>query len=432
MAAIRLPGSANMAESNFTPPTNGAQSAGRHNHRAPPSDESYEHEDLTIQNPKDAHSSDQMGRTFSARARDQSENKSNYLIRKPVPSSTEELLESTMPRGLPSNPDPKAMPEIQVSSPPPGVSPSPARSQTTRSGSANDSRRDWASDRSPLQKLEVTLTGISKEEKRARVQEAEIKARERIARKKAQQEKAALAVADAHAPSLEAGKSNGRDDIPSDHGMRNGHADVSSQRKSGNTAVRHSRTDSRNPQCPAVRRPEDARLAQVQAAIPPSAQMGNVPKRPVTVTGPAQAGAGPKITHSRSMSQAGPQPTQAPSALKAERINDLSLAPLAPQDSSESQSKPKNVSFDVPPSTPPPIFEWRGAQPAQLRASDFDFQTLDINRSKAWWEGGDNKDRRKSRALPKNYRTPAQKLTGKKCPGLPNYHVCQCPVERTR
>ncbi|KAL2444515.1 hypothetical protein ABEF95_016960 [Exophiala dermatitidis] len=43
------------------------------------------------------------------------------------------------------------------------------------------SRRDWASDRSPLQKLEVTLTDISKEEKRARVQEAEMLLRERDA-----------------------------------------------------------------------------------------------------------------------------------------------------------------------------------------------------------------------------------------------------------
>ena len=38
----------------------------------------------------------------------------------------------------------------------------------------DDQRRDWAADRSPLQKLEVTLNDISKEEKRARVQEAEL------------------------------------------------------------------------------------------------------------------------------------------------------------------------------------------------------------------------------------------------------------------
>ncbi|KAI1618220.1 hypothetical protein EDD36DRAFT_402152 [Exophiala viscosa] len=41
--------------------------------------------------------------------------------------------------------------------------------------------RDWAPDRSPLQKLEVTLNDISKEEKRARVQEAEMLLRERNA-----------------------------------------------------------------------------------------------------------------------------------------------------------------------------------------------------------------------------------------------------------
>ncbi|KAJ9615506.1 hypothetical protein H2200_001581 [Cladophialophora chaetospira] len=44
-------------------------------------------------------------------------------------------------------------------------------------------RRDWAPDRSPLQKLEVTLNDISKEEKRARVQEAEMLLREREAKK---------------------------------------------------------------------------------------------------------------------------------------------------------------------------------------------------------------------------------------------------------
>ena len=59
-------------------------------------------------------------------------------------------------------------------------------SATTRSSAArempmaqdDDQRRDWAPDRSPLQKLEVTLNDISKEEKRARVEEAEMILRE--------------------------------------------------------------------------------------------------------------------------------------------------------------------------------------------------------------------------------------------------------------
>lgn len=51
---------------------------------------------------------------------------------------------------------------------------SPVHSGSRRvlSGAA-DRRTEWASDRSPLQKLEVKLNDISKEEKRARVQEAE-------------------------------------------------------------------------------------------------------------------------------------------------------------------------------------------------------------------------------------------------------------------
>ncbi|OQU93682.1 hypothetical protein CLAIMM_00162 [Cladophialophora immunda] len=54
-------------------------------------------------------------------------------------------------------------------------------SAVSRSSAFRDEahRRDWAPDRSPLQKLEVTLNDISKEEKRARVQEAEMLLRDR-------------------------------------------------------------------------------------------------------------------------------------------------------------------------------------------------------------------------------------------------------------
>ncbi len=64
--------------------------------------------------------------------------------------------------------------------------PDPPASAVSRSSAARDGqvmgddqhRGDWAPDRSPLQKLEVTLNDISKEEKRARVQEAEMQLRE--------------------------------------------------------------------------------------------------------------------------------------------------------------------------------------------------------------------------------------------------------------
>lgn len=48
------------------------------------------------------------------------------------------------------------------------------RAPVAQDHSLSTDQRDWAPDRSPLQKLEVTLNDISKEEKRARVQEAEM------------------------------------------------------------------------------------------------------------------------------------------------------------------------------------------------------------------------------------------------------------------
>ena len=57
--------------------------------------------------------------------------------------------------------------------------PPPVRSNTRKSSAGQaDSRKEWAPDRSPLQKLEVKLNDISKEEKRARVEKAEQKLRE--------------------------------------------------------------------------------------------------------------------------------------------------------------------------------------------------------------------------------------------------------------
>ena len=91
--------------------------------------------------------------------------------------------------------------------------------------------------------------------------------------------------------------------------------------------------------------------------------------------------------------------------------------PMVPQGAvveTSAPSKPK-VSFNVPPPTPPPLFEWRTASVARLGASDFDFQRFDADRSKAWWETGESNDRRTSRALPKSFvqKPSAQKQTGK-------------------
>lgn len=55
------------------------------------------------------------------------------------------------------------------------------KSSVTPSEADAQRHRDWAPDRSPLQRLELTLDGITKEEKRAQAEEAELVAREQKA-----------------------------------------------------------------------------------------------------------------------------------------------------------------------------------------------------------------------------------------------------------
>lgn len=380
----------------------------------------------SISNPQP---SGQTGRSFSARARDLPNRDLNYTTRKASlgtpPVFTEE---STTPQGLPpvtyTNPDVTSQengePSPLAGAPTaPSLPSPPSRSNTVRSTS--DQRRDWASDRSPLQKLEVTLTGISKEEKRARVQEAEMRLRERLARQKADREQAESG-APVPPPIMEQTAPSQSRAAPSSPLKDRKEITVGAApipRQPGGTAVRHSRTVSMNPQYPAIRRGDGAQYAKAETTF--SSSTGNVPQRSVTMSGPAtKQRPGERVTHTRSVSQSIPSrevPAVAATTAVAgaERFETPAAAPAA-QGSVESHSKPKRerqtVSFNVPPPTPPPIFEWQNPPMARLGAPDFDFQTLDIDRSKAWWEGGGTSNRRKSRALPKNYQPPAQKATG--------------------
>jgi hypothetical protein len=192
--------------------------------------------------------------------------------------------------------------------------------------------------------------------------------------------------------------------------------DIISEPRSGGTAVRHRRALSMNPQYPDVRRAEDPQYARTEDTISPTARTGGVSRKLVAM-GVSEVKA---EENARSISQSDPRP--AAPMLSEERMDENQSPTQTFQDSMDSQPRPKKqqtVSFDVPPPTPPPIFEWRNPQVARLGVSDFDFQHLDADRSKAWWEAGRTTDRRKSRALPKNYQTPAQKLSGKS--PLPRY-----------
>lgn len=443
MAAAALRASPDMANGGSHPhSTNGSRKAvsRKYNSTAPDvagyEDVDYETPISEIPYQRSAQKATQGQKTqsFSARAGDQPAANLNYTTRKPAPGMPlGNIEESTTPRGLPpaeyTSESDVAMQSRVNASPSAPISPgqpSPL-SRSNTSQSTAEKQRDWASDRSPLQKLEVTLNGISKEEKRARVQEAEMRLRERLARQKAEREKAESTsvvpppsqMPENRVPS-ERPRTSGRKDIIMEDAPRG--APV--PRQSEGMAMRHNRSVSTNTQYPAIQRPEGAQYAQAEVAVPVPAKKGNEPRRSVTVSGPQPGPLGGLMPPVRSVSQSGPsKPVRvaavAAEAAEAERVETppaLRTARAA-QESVESHQKLKRekqtVSFDMPPPTPPPVFEWKNAPIARLGASDFDFQHLDINRSKAWWEGGASKDRRKSRALPKNYQTPAQKLTGK-------------------
>ncbi|KAE8383538.1 hypothetical protein BDV26DRAFT_251172 [Aspergillus bertholletiae] len=351
--------------------------------------------------------------------------------------------------------------------------PSPlTRSNTVRSTA--EQKHDWAADRSPLQKLEVALTGISKEEKRARVLEAEMRVKERMARQQSESNSRATVPAKAQ-----------QETVPQD--TSSPLTEVSQQTDSGNPAQPRQRPVPG----PSERVKPHARMSSVQQPAPfpvnvpqharghPQntgvARTGNAPRRSVSVSHPAgnnvmgsqpmkssipQETSGPYTAdippaHRYPVPAAGQTPYMSPAAPKARLVTqamkrkELPTAAIRPQqadvnayptengstgnnalpahsDSSRelggnatmtsqsfeseptSQPKPKRqtVSFNVPPPTPPPLSEWKTAPVARLGASDFDYQNFDVDKSKAWWEGGGSNNRRKSRALPINYQKP--------------------------
>ncbi|KAL4933848.1 uncharacterized protein BDV17DRAFT_68729 [Aspergillus undulatus] len=354
-----------------------------------------------------------------------------------------------------------------------------SRSDTVKS---SGEQHDWAYNRSPLQKLEVALGGISKEEKRARALEAERKLRERMA---------AASATPAAAPAPEPRRSNTRpvfqqpayeDEVPVRRPSRkeprfqeNGrHERPSSIISQEEPEPQRSRTSRARPPSfhdsvaspllesqyasnkpPAVKgvkggsvprrsvsinhQPEEPRMPRreptqaptqnrrsLSSQIPTAHQLerssisaqpkGLMTGEPYTV---AKARAPVSGISTQKTRQNGPSidpPAATPVAEKIPAPHEIrdsgeSIIPGSEESIQRSQTKSKRhtVSFNVPPPTPPPLSEWKTAPTLRLEASDFDLQALDVDRNKAWWEAG-TRDRRKSRALPKDYqRRPVQK-----------------------
>ncbi|KAL2820239.1 hypothetical protein BDW59DRAFT_117978 [Aspergillus cavernicola] len=356
-----------------------------------------------------------------------------------------------------------------------------SRSDTVRS---SGEPHDWAFNRSPLQKLEVALGGISKEEKRARALEAERKLKERMAgtavgtsAHKPQGSTATRAseymVPEAQGPAHQSSQKepklqeNGNHER---HGNNNLQQEPDIERATTSRArapslhvttarplVESQHASDKPPIMQVVKggtvprrsdsishQPEEPRISPRTSNQAPSRSNRALSSRVPTVSQPPRASALAQTNHlvagqPRSDSRGGPplsgsspQASQSGSLVNPSAADPATNNFAATRDTKESResfvpgsnetiqqshTKPKRhtVSFNVPPPTPPPLSEWKTAPTVRLDISDFDFQGLDVEKSKAWWEGGESRDRRQSRALPKNYqKTPAQKLASPK------------------
>ncbi|KAH8697764.1 hypothetical protein BGW36DRAFT_427716 [Talaromyces proteolyticus] len=370
-----------------------------------------------------------------------------------------------------------------------------SRSSTVRS--VQGEARGLPVDRSPLQKLETRLVGMSKEEKRARMVEAEQKLREQIARRQSQSTGSTTRAGSLKTENrnteiseeLEENRTNMTRNIGQvNEELPRRSATVDSRSNRYNQGYQYARRQS------AIDResaPEQVQYAAVQSARKPqysSVQDGQ--RRRDSAQLPQQ-----NQRHSRSLSVGGPGngepslsedlPKQGPSTsninniasknpgvsrsgstkaykllglennqqprksyagqqAEATTINTRRLAVteedlldhetgIAPthfagtalnrtveNDQHElnediestptlKKSKRHTVSFDVPPPTPPPLYEWQQAPVARLRLTDRDFERVDLDRGKAWWEEGNSSKRRRSRALPSDYRKSTPK-----------------------
>ncbi|RAO65883.1 uncharacterized protein BHQ10_001895 [Talaromyces amestolkiae] len=362
-------------------------------------------------------------------------------------------------------------PSEALSRPTSGSQASPvSRSSTVRSTTGD--KFNAPTGRSPLQQLEGRLVGMSKEEKRARVIEAERRLREKMAKRESQ--RASLTVPDAplNATAADAAKnqqdvsqSDSSRDIP-DYQPQRRQPSISrkpiapeqSQYATVQTAQEpqyaHGQNSHRVPG-PSAQAPQ--RQPSGSQRIPPgngqpasSAQYRNRNVYSPGIYDPSPIEAGIQRTGSikaqrpisnydaqRPITSAGRQPMTTaqdtrpvtsyneqtfldpdtgvrPTHFAGEGLNQaVSGQQHTPEDREVTpalkKSKRNTVSFDVPPPTPPPLDEWRKAPVARLRLIDRDFERLDVDKGKAWWEKGSSK-RRQSRGLPNNYRKPTPKV----------------------
>ncbi|KAL1953798.1 hypothetical protein VTO42DRAFT_2259 [Malbranchea cinnamomea] len=330
-----------------------------------------------------------------------------------------------------------------------------ARSNSQRSRGDAYRQPGWTKQRSPLTKLKVTLDSISKEEKRARVEEAEMRLMEAQARRRAE-------LLDSN-PQLsstvgEVGSRDRRNEILSREDVSLPQRSYTLREESHRQAVEP--RDHKYTVEPAGNAPRNQQTL-LPSALPKSpphsaVDLQNIPvEEPHTTSRNIQASrqeptlflhTGPQrrfsLSRSGSVGRSNSQKLQKPmpkelsarlAASQAPPTNNqasggiqnqveenavgLGLSHVDGQSQDDTSARKENgktktkqatVSFAVPPPTPPPLSEWKNAVVCRLQATDFDLRDSHVD--KAWWEAGGSRRRRRAQKIEQEDILPRGKL----------------------
>lgn len=339
-----------------------------------------------------------------------------------------------------------------------------ARSNSRRSSTDTHRQSGWTKKRSPLTKLKVTLDNISKEEKRAKVEEAERRLGEAQARRQAEllnsnvQSTSTIETAPKPLPKVELSSpedarpprrmdtiSRQKPEIydPDAEYSRRNYAASNIKKQQGllPSALPKTRrvSDDEHLQNLPVEEPATS-IRDHQAFQPPPNPPNSGPQRRFSLSKAVGVGrsnsqklqkpvpkefrahlTGNQAAGSRSQSDgtipAGNQVSTSIGdrpgdedhvGLGLSHVDDEPQSHAPHKENGKGKQKQVTVSFAVPPPTPPPISEWKNAVACRLRESDFDLR--DSHLDKSWWETGGSRRRRRSHKIDTEDIMPRRKL----------------------
>ncbi|KAF3491810.1 uncharacterized protein GIQ15_01327 [Arthroderma uncinatum] len=292
------------------------------------------------------------------------------------PSSAYQKADSQSPSTQQHQPSPNINSPTQSQ---PSANASPTARQSSQSASKNKKpAREWAPARSPLKKLELTLNDISKEEKRARVEEAEMLLREARAGRHGR----TLSRDAGGKPHLAPDNAMNKENAPRPTTIEEAGLLRSLSTKQKDKLRESAQIESKKPDEDQFS--DDKREGfQYEQAVPMGydATPGFNERAPFpdpNFYDQQSRGAlpqGQQVQKPRELFEPIPQ-TREMEPETHEQIEEPK--------NGQTKQKHASVSFAVPPPTPPPVSEWRHAVVGRLCLTDFDLRVPEMERE---WRG---------------------------------------------